>query len=313
MRVFNNRFTRPFFGPIIRLLVRTTPTRVALNYLHNRLSYAQREAFFWAFASAFRGTEDSGFKPRLWKVRFGDEHVLMPLSPPGLWEKWGLAIGATGHDHVVKETYEYILRASSFRPSVFVDLGANSGVHSLLIAKRGVHVIAFEPNPLCAPTAIELFAINRVDVEWNSFAVGSETRESVLTFPVGDTSLGVVSDRVIEGDGLKNFTVRQVRLDDQTIPPGKVLIKIDVEGNELAVLKGASTLLRERSPLIVFESNRCDPNRSAIYSFLTAQQYRIELLPWSPCYKPSRLRMEAFLGSESNNFIAIPERKDTHL
>jgi hypothetical protein len=49
-------------------------------------------------------------------------------------------------------------------------------------------------------------------------------------------------------------TVDLVRLDDFYLSQAPGLIKIDVEGVDLAVLRGAARLLAEASPVLLFES-----------------------------------------------------------
>ena len=54
------------------------------------------------------------------------------------------------------------------------------------------------------------------------------------------------------------MTVKTARLDDAIDwehLPGRVVVKLDVEGSELSTLQGAEQLLRTRRPTIIFELN----------------------------------------------------------
>jgi FkbM family methyltransferase len=265
IRILNNRLTRPFFNPAMRMLVWFRTTRKLVNLFHNRMSFAQREAFFWSFASAFRKVDTSRFKADAWIVKVQNAEIPVLLEPDRLWERWGIAVGILGHDSVVKETYANIL-GSEHKPDTFIDIGANYGTHSLLLAKAGVRAIAFEPNPECVGLAFELFRSSGVSMEWHQVALGREQRQVILTYPAGDFSLGSVSgfSETTAGDGIVHAPIQQRRLDDFAIGGTKVLVKIDVEGHELDVLVGGKAFISAVRPLVIFESNLKDRSRRGV-------------------------------------------------
>jgi FkbM family methyltransferase len=135
-----------------------------------------------------------------------------------------------------------------------VDVGANEGRflwHMTQRAPRGRH-IAFEPVPHLAARLREVFP----DAEVHEAAVGDT--------PTGDTRFVVVKNdpaysglrerQYPEGYETEEIHVRVERLDSE-LPPDYVptLIKIDVEGAELGVLRGATETIRRHRPVIVFE------------------------------------------------------------
>ena len=135
-----------------------------------------------------------------------------------------------------------------------VDVGANEGrflYHVTQRARRGRH-IAWEPVPHLAARLREVFPM----VEVHDAAVGDT--------PAGETSFVVVKDdpaysglvaRDYPGDyETEEIRVRVERLDDE-LPADFIpaLIKIDVEGGELGVLRGAAETILRHKPLIVFE------------------------------------------------------------
>ncbi len=135
-----------------------------------------------------------------------------------------------------------------------VDVGANEGRflwHMTQRAPRGRH-FAWEPVPHLAARLRELFP----QVEIHDAAVGDT--------PVGETSFVVVKNDaaysgLLERDYPPGFETEeiQVRVErlDSELPPdyAPTLIKIDVEGAELGVLRGAAETIRRHRPVVVFE------------------------------------------------------------
>jgi len=140
-------------------------------------------------------------------------------------------------------------------PTVCVDIGANYGEFSVAVADCGSRVIAIEANPAIVSCLNTTFAgFNNVTVIQ---AAASEVDETVLFFfnrrASGSGSLG---EQVPEGErsslgGLgrvENVNVPSRKL-DTLIPeiiggfPETLLLKMDVEGFEESVMRGARTLL----------------------------------------------------------------------
>ena len=124
-------------------------------------------------------------------------------------------------------------------PRCVVDVGANIGVFSLYqaIVKHAERVIAFEPSSQVFPRLAKNVEINELkNVRVVNAAVGD--RRGVLSFSEGQMSINC---RVTESGPLK---VPCVRLDDElTDVPSIDILKIDTEGYEVYVLRGASETL----------------------------------------------------------------------
>lgn len=133
--------------------------------------------------------------------------------------------------------------------TVVYDIGANVGFYTLLFSRivgDGGHVFAFEPLPENVSHLTEHVGINRcTNVFIQPAAVGSIT--GTVCFEAGmNRFIGrVVSDSTL--------TVSSLTLDDFVFklnnPPPR-LMKIDVEGGEFEVLKGARRLIIEACPTI---------------------------------------------------------------
>lgn len=135
---------------------------------------------------------------------------------------------------------------------VFLDVGANWGWYSLLIASRpgfeGI-IHAFEPFP---STFADLASVVRqagleMVIQCHDVALADKAGEISMGFSDGIQS-GLA--RMGEAGGV---TVRMVRLDDVGVNAPNV-IKIDAEDHELDVLQGADATIAAARPTIVFEN-----------------------------------------------------------
>jgi FkbM family methyltransferase len=142
---------------------------------------------------------------------------------------------------------------------VFLDIGAHTGTYALSLASSCAKFEAFEPQratyySLCGSIALSNLTHK---VEAHNFGLGSEDQ-------VGMQTLHIVSD---DGGGSSIWTLSQhptlrtetieVRTLDSMNLSNIGFVKMDVEDNELSVLKGAQeTFRRSGWPTILFESNR---------------------------------------------------------
>jgi FkbM family methyltransferase len=182
-------------------------------------------------------------------------------------------------------------------PVTFIDCGADIGLFSVgLVARcRAIgRVIAFEPDPL----ACELLARNLARLPCQATvhqqAVGAKCERGEL---VGDPSGSEHAQYVTASDG---GSVEIVALDDAMSwdenPQPALALKIDVEGQELAVLQGAERLLRgARQWVVGFEAHRLVALRTGIDPIECARYLR-------------RLRACRFTIAERPEFLLSLER-----
>jgi len=302
------------FDKVIRLLLRFKLSRAFLNFGYNRLPYKGKAAFYSAFAKMYRGSDNSILEAD-WKVRFARKLIRLPLAGPSMWLDWDLAVSLLGHDSKIVRLYELLLN-SPFRPRVFFDVGANYGLHSLLFAMQGVRTVSFEPNPQCHDYLRQVAKLNHLNCDVQSLALGEKEDSVELLFPNGETWLGSV-DLGVQSALTKQFSsfskirIARTTLDAFVERSGNVpdLIKIDTEGSELNVLKGARLVLAEHHPAIVFECRSADGYRSDVHSFLLEMGYVIVRLPLHKLRGLHPLNLGEFEASDTEDFIALPNGK----
>ena len=136
-----------------------------------------------------------------------------------------------------------------------IDVGAHSGAvlsEIMRVAPRGRH-IAYEPLPALAVHLRNVFP----DVEVREAALSDENGTTSFVHVEAAPEYSGLRERAYPGyedSPRRTLTVRTERLDD-ALPDGFApsLIKIDVEGAELLVLRGAVQTLREHRPVVIFE------------------------------------------------------------
>ncbi len=140
-----------------------------------------------------------------------------------------------------------------------VDVGANRGTYTYSMVKAvGKHgiVYSFEPNPVIAAQLRSNLKSSNAVIENLAVSDTSEDKEFYRhTRGAGPTSSLEFYD-VLDRDGeLEKITVKCVTLDSycrsHNLKPA--LIKVDVEGHELNVFKGAVETIRSHCPCLVFE------------------------------------------------------------
>lgn len=158
------------------------------------------------------------------------------------------------HHRYVDEVYEpevfRLLKQELNQDDVIIDVGAYIGIYSIILSRylggKG-RIYAFEPAPDSLNLLKEHLDLNGVrgNVEVLPYAVGEKSGTGSL-FASGDHIQNSFSSGAIEGEaGIEVVEVRMVSLDDfclqRSIAP--TWIKVDTEGWELPVLRGAAHLL----------------------------------------------------------------------
>jgi FkbM family methyltransferase len=154
----------------------------------------------------------------------------------------------------------------------FVDVGANIGLYTLPAAAKKVRVVAVEPSARNRGRLEENLALNGLtSVKIEACALGEIEGEMAFC---DDDALAHVE---MTGNGPK-VPVRRL---EAILPEGEIsLLKVDVEGFELAVFHGAEIAMRAgRLPVILFEMNhsyeRYGVTEAQIFGFLRERGYQI--------------------------------------
>jgi FkbM family methyltransferase len=192
----------------------------------------------------------------------------------------------------------------------FIDCGANIGYWSSAVSswRRGGHVVAIEASP-------STFALLRRNAELVGCryrvvnrALSDVAGETVAFVPAGDhhASAHVLRDGETAGT---TVSVTTTTLDEviKAVPPGLPLVlKIDVEGAEIATIRGASESLAGRDAIIIYECHASDRSSETTRYLLQTGEYRIygiegDIVEITSAEQATRYKTER----KGYNFVAV--------
>jgi FkbM family methyltransferase len=194
-----------------------------------------------------------------------------------------------GYNLWIKGKYENIeravVRALVANCRVFVDVGANSGIYTLLASKNSrpdSSIHAFEASPIEYQKLM-------LTIEWNALhnviANNLALSESNGTTSIYENLDGCGALNRVDRPALDNGRYRMVEVPcvslDTYCESNKIsridFLKIDVEGHELPVLKGGRRTIAEDRPVIMVEMNdRRSSDQSSpkqLWAFLESYSY----------------------------------------
>jgi FkbM family methyltransferase len=155
--------------------------------------------------------------------------------------------GGTGNAYCGLHEYpEMAFLLHVLRPTdLFVDVGSNIGSYTVLAAGAvGAQCIAFEPVKLTKEWFLKNVTSNGISerVRLIGSAVGDQRGQVCFR-----TDLDTMNSVVAEDALVQHETVQMTTLDDELVSESPTLIKIDVEGLQDSVLRGASKVLDKSS------------------------------------------------------------------
>ena len=214
-------------------------------------------------------------------------------------------LGTYGNDLIA----QCLLEALCLPDKAFVDVGAHIGsiIDSVARQSRPSAIIAFEAIPDKAEVLRRRFPNAIV----HSCAVGEEDGELPFFIDVRHSGYSSLYPSK-QGGQLQEIRVPVRRLSDLVGDQTVDVIKIDVEGAELAVLRGAETLIARDRPTILFESGPEEVggySKVALWEWLDRAGYAV-LLPNRVAHKDPGLSCDGFVEAHlyprrTTNYFAV--------
>lgn len=225
-----------------------------------RESHRRLVAVVEAEREAAREPRPKIFGPTWFPARFeaGGASFQMLLLRPGHLEDMLVKNGCW-------EPHLLLLMRQFMRPDgLFVDVGANIGYHSLAVAAAfpGARCLAFEPNPVVFRQLARNKELNPhlAHLAVHELAIGEACGEvGFVAQEEGAYNRGLSGCR--ENFDLAGEPVRRIRVPVSTLDAfledadkdRVAVIKIDTQGGERGVLKGAAETIRRSRPAVLFE------------------------------------------------------------
>ncbi|MGE4221277.1 MAG: FkbM family methyltransferase [Alphaproteobacteria bacterium] len=194
-----------------------------------------------------------------------------------------------------------------------LDVGANIGAHTVELARMvrlEGRVFAFEPqrlvhHVLCANLAMNDIG-NTVAVQ---AALGAQTGQIAIAKPDYGTPDNFGGISLLGSATGPNEPVPMTTIDTLSLSACH-FIKVDVEGMEIDVLRGASGTLRRFRPLLYLENDR-DRQSEALLTLLLGVGYRL-YWHFPPLYNAANFYgdpVNIFPGLVSINVLGIPQER----
>lgn len=206
------------------------------------------------------------------------------------------------------------------RPFVVCDAGANTGDYTRLILKEAhgmacaVEVHAFEPSPHCLEVLQRAFGAEAA-VRIVGAALADHAGEAALfAGKTGSSQASLVPRAILAAEAMATVQVPVLRLGDYIEAHAMAridLLKLDVEGSELAVLRGLGARLRpEIIDIIQFEygGTAADAGTTLreMYELLASRGYVLaKLFPCALELRTYRTWMENYAYA---NYVALAPR-----
>jgi FkbM family methyltransferase len=184
------------------------------------------------------------------------------------------------YDALIKKIMAIVLE----KDSSFIDIGCHKGdflIEANKFAPSGSHV-GFEPIPYFYNKLVITFGgINDI----RQLGLSNERGETTFNYVKSNPLYSGIKKRNYPGkESIEELNIKVDTLDHQLFESSRVdLIKIDVEGAELNVLRGSFNTITKFNPVIVFEyelgaSDVYDATPVEMWSFFNKVKYSIYTL-----------------------------------
>jgi len=293
------KIAKRLISDIGAVLILTRPIRILLNYLYIRLDFRYVK-FFVEYFDKCRIKRSF-----YWKDEFLGKEIIYPVLS-NYQTSWNVALSSRWHEPEIRKFLEYFI-SNNTSNKVFFDIGSNHGLFSFPFLSHDYECYLFEPQKECNDYVYKVAELNRFNPNIVQSAVSDNSDKRESEFYISQNSyLSSLSKTVLEKlESPTKIIVSLVSIDSycEKIKKYPSIIKIDVEGTEFDVIKGAKNLIEEYKPTLLIEVSHDNSNKNKIYEFLELYYYQIFSLKSNEFSKI--LNLSDFLADSSRNYACI--------
>jgi len=161
--------------------------------------------------------------------------------------------------------------------AVYFDIGSNVGLRSVYVLSQNRPTVLFDPNPEVSKISKQMIALN----EYKNYKIeqsGVSDSEGQLSFYISSSAYmssfdkeHAAKDKIVAEINIPVTTINLYLQANTQYQPK--IVKIDVEGFEINVLKGATNMLQNYKPALLIEILDTSDNRKAILDYLATYNY----------------------------------------
>lgn len=190
-----------------------------------------------------------------------------------------------GYEKEVTWIYEHIINSNY----ICLDIGANIGVHTIILCEKSQHVHAFEPHPIFRKKLKDNLELNNfVNVTIHSSGVSNYVGTATLHAPPPEMNNKSATICDINDELTEKIEIEITELDKIEDKTSRFqFMKIDCDGSDAAIILGGKNILQKYKPIILFEDmswflskdlrdgNKIANQYANAYDFLRSIEYDI--------------------------------------
>lgn len=209
---------------------------------------------------------------------------------------------------------ENIIDSAIENSNVYIDIGANTGMRSLFALSKKRKVYMFEPNPVL----VDIIKNRCIENNFSNYIIEqlcvSDSNTLQEFYFSNDDSMSSLEIEYAKIRGIANSTKVQTITLDSYFKEVKFekhpYVKIDVEGHELQVIKGARDFILKYEPTLLIEIFEKE-NKEYIFNFLNEYGYYFYGVVFGSKNIIRKLQnSKDFLNCEASDFLFV---KDEHI
>jgi FkbM family methyltransferase len=259
---------RNMLALLLNLLMKQRITIPLVNYIHLNSNYKFKDFFLLQVK-----------QPKFdfnWRFKLRNNKIVKCIVQFNKPNTWHFAVTYNWHDIGLCIVEQHINNYYNTKYA-YLDIGANVGLRAVYALSEQRPTVLFDANPEVCNICKQMMDLNNYS-NCKIENVGLSNKHDQLSFYI--SSLGYMSsfnrEHALQEKIISEILIEVITLDQYlkmhpSINPK--IVKIDVEGFEINVLKGAREMLEQYKPCLMIEILDTGENRKEIINYLSNYHY----------------------------------------